>query len=92
MPGDATRRGWEEQLKEAGERVEEELRRVVTYINDEVVPDVRKNGSEALRVAAAELHRLAERMDNRRQGSPPASTPPVPPSGTPPSGRNDGRP
>ncbi len=75
MPGETTRK-WEDQLKEAGERVEEELRRVMTYINNEVVPDVRKNGSEALRAAAAELQKLAERMDDRRAGG---AAPPSPP-------------
>ncbi len=75
MPGETTRK-WEDQLKEAGERVEEELRRVMTYLNDEVVPDVRKNGSEALRAAAAELQKLAERMDDRRAGG---AAPPSPP-------------
>lgn len=57
---------WEQQLREAATRAEEELRHVVTYINDEVVPDIRRNGSEALRAAAVELHKLAERMDERR--------------------------
>jgi hypothetical protein len=57
---------WEQQLRDGAARAEEEVRRVVTYINDEVVPDVRKNGSEALRAAAAELHKLAQRMDDHR--------------------------
>jgi hypothetical protein len=57
---------WEQQLREAAARVEEDLRHVVTYINDEVVPDIRKNGSQALRAAAAELQKLAARMDERR--------------------------
>lgn len=82
MAGEGMKRGWEEQIKEAGERVEEELRRVVTYINDEVVPDVRRNGSEALRSAASELQKLAQRIDDRRAGVAP---PPPPPS------REDGR-
>jgi hypothetical protein len=38
----------------------------VAYINDEVVPDIRRNGSQALRDAAAELQKLAQRMDDRR--------------------------
>lgn len=62
-------RRWEQQLREAANRVEEDLRHVVTYINDEVVPDVRRNGSQALRSAAAELQKLAERMDERRAAS-----------------------
>jgi len=66
MSVEGGRRGWEEQLKEAGGRIEDEVRRVITYINDEVVPDVRRNGSEALRSAAAELEKLARKMDDRR--------------------------
>jgi hypothetical protein len=62
-------RRWEQQLREAATRVEEDLRHVVTYINDEVVPDIRRNGSQALRAAAAELHKLAQRMDERRAAS-----------------------
>ena len=56
--------GWEQKLHDVGARVEEDLRRVVTYINDEVVPDVRRNGSAALRAAAVELQKLAQRMDD----------------------------
>jgi hypothetical protein len=65
MPNDGPR-SWEQQLREAATRVEEDLRHVVTYINDEVVPDIRKNSSQALRAAAAELQKLAQRMDDRR--------------------------
>ncbi len=43
-------------------------RTLITYINDEVVPDVRRSSSEALRTAAAELGRLAEKMDSHRAG------------------------
>jgi glutamyl-tRNA reductase len=57
---------WEQQLREAATHVEEDVKRVVTYLNDEVVPDIRRNGSQALRVAAAELQKLAQRMDDRR--------------------------
>ena len=87
MAGGGTRQGWEEDLRQAGARMEEELRRVVTYINDEVVPDVRRNVSEALKAAAAELQRLAERMDDRRGSAPSAAGPPPPP---PPPYRGDG--
>jgi hypothetical protein len=59
-------RSWEQQLREAAVHVEEDLHHVVTYINDEVVPDIRRNGSQALRAAAAELHKLARHMDDRR--------------------------
>jgi hypothetical protein len=64
--GDA--KPWEQQLRDAATRAEEEVRRVVTYINDEVVPDIRRNGSQALRAASAELQKLAQRMDDHKAG------------------------
>ena len=70
-------RGWEQQVRDAAARAEEELRRVVTYINGEVVPEVRHNGSHALRFAAAELQKLAQHMDDRRAAA--GQAPPAPP-------------
>jgi hypothetical protein len=83
MATEEPKRKWEQPLKDAAAHLETDLRNVVKYINDEVVPDVRRNGSEALRAAAAELHRLAQRMDDharKRSGSPP---PPPPPKDAP---------
>jgi hypothetical protein len=53
--------------------LETDLRYVVNYVNDEVVPEVRRNGSEALRAAAVELHKLAQRMEDhaRKTAAPP---------------------
>jgi hypothetical protein len=52
------------------------VRDFVRYFNDQIVPDVRKNGSEALRAAARELNRLAQRMDERAgRTSPPKDAP-----------------
>jgi hypothetical protein len=59
-------KAWEQQLRDAAARAEEEVRRVVTYINNEVVPEVRRNGSNALKVAAVELQKLAQKMDDRQ--------------------------
>jgi hypothetical protein len=72
-------RPWEQQLREAAARAEEEVRRVVNYINDEVVPEVRRNGSEALRAAAVELQKLAQRMEDHQRTAA-TSTPPPPAS------------
>ena len=72
---------WEQRLHEAGSRMEDDLRNIIKYINDEVVPDVRRNGSEALRAAAAELQKLARKMDDRAGRTPPP--PPPPPKDTP---------
>jgi hypothetical protein len=48
-------------------RVEEEVKKVIAYLNDEVVPQVRQNSSQALRVAAEHLARLADHLEKRRQ-------------------------
>jgi hypothetical protein len=54
---------------EALPRVEEEVKKVITYLNDEVVPQVRQNSSEALRFASSHLAKLAEHLDRRRGGA-----------------------
>jgi len=73
MPTDQQKKPWEQQLRDAASHLEGDLKKVAAYINDEVVPDVRRNGSEALRAAAAELHKLAQRMDEhaRKRATPP---------------------
>ena len=71
MSAGDNRKGWEQKVEVATTRVEEDLRKAIAFINDEVVPDVRRNGSAALRTAAAELHRLAEHIDkNSRNNTP----------------------
>jgi hypothetical protein len=77
---EASKRPWEERLHEASRRMEEELRGIIQYLNDEVVPDVRRNGSDALRSAAVELQKLAKKMDDHRAGKTPP--PPPPPKDT----------
>jgi hypothetical protein len=56
----------DENVGEFNERFEQEVRRVITYLNDQVVPEVRENSSKALRVAAGQLSRLADHLDSRR--------------------------
>jgi predicted transcriptional regulator len=56
----------DERVGEALPRVEEEVKKVIAYLNDEVVPQVRQNSSQALRIAAEQLQRLAERLDRRQ--------------------------
>lgn len=75
-----SKRPWEQQLKDAAAHLETDLKNVVKYLNDEVVPEVRRNGSDALRAAAAELHRLAQRMDDHARK---ASAAPPPPKDAP---------
>jgi hypothetical protein len=80
MANEVPKRPWEQQLRDAAAHLETDLRNVVTYINDEVVPEVRRNGSEALRAAAVELHKLAQRMDDHARRT---ATPPPPPKDAP---------
>ena len=81
MPTEEPKRPWEQQLRDAAAHLETDLKNVVRYINDEVVPEVRKNGSEALRAAAVELHKLAQRIDDHAKRT--ATTPPPPPKDAP---------
>ncbi|SEG61438.1 hypothetical protein SAMN05421819_3807 [Bryocella elongata] len=68
MPFDTNqppRRPWEEKLHEATSRIEEEVSRVVKYVDDEVLPDVRRSSSAALRAAAERLAQLAQHLDDK---------------------------
>ena len=78
-----SKRPWEQQLKDAAAHLETDLKNVVKYLNDEVVPEVRRNGSDALRAAAAELHRLAQKMDDHARKASAAPPPPPPPRDAP---------
>lgn len=49
-----------------GEHLEEDLKRVIAYLNERVVPEVRENSSKALRIAAEQLNRLASHLERRR--------------------------
>ncbi len=60
-----TKAGWERVLGDSAAKAEAEVRRVIAQLNDEVVPEVRRDGSRALRTAAAELLKLAERIERR---------------------------
>ena len=56
----------DEEFGDAARKVEQESERVISYLNDEVVPAIRNHSSKALRVAAEKLQRLAEFMDKSR--------------------------
>lgn len=55
----------DEHITNAAPRIEEEVRKVITYLNDEVVPKVRQNSSEALRIAADQLRKLADHLERK---------------------------
>lgn len=54
------------ELGEAAEKFEREKEKVITYLNNEVVPAIRNHSSKALRTAAEQLGRLAEYMEQNR--------------------------
>lgn len=58
---------WNREVHNATEKAEAELQRLIRYINDEVVPEVRQQGSAALRKAAEGLHTLAESLDDTKR-------------------------
>ena len=70
MPNAYPKQPWDDKVRQVAEQAEDEVKRVITYINDEVVPEVRRNGSAALKRAALELQRLAERIDQDHRPGP----------------------
>ncbi len=62
----AGRPGFGDEVRNAAAKAEDEVHRLIRYLNEEVVPDVRRHGSAALRTAAASLKELAEKMDDKR--------------------------
>ncbi len=55
----------ETRFKREMPRVEEEVQKVIGYLNDVVVPEVRDTSSRALRTASEQLAKLAERLDRK---------------------------
>lgn len=53
----------DEKLGSAIPRIEAELKRIIAYLNDEVVPQIRQESSQAMRAAAEQLRNLANRLD-----------------------------
>jgi bisphosphoglycerate-dependent phosphoglycerate mutase len=55
----------DERFSQALPRVEEEVKKVIAYLNDQVVPQLRQGSSQALRSASETLRKLAEQLDDR---------------------------
>ncbi len=54
-------------FEDVGRKIDQDLKQIIDYLNDEVVPKVRTQSSSALRKAAQQLHKLADFMDEHRQ-------------------------
>jgi hypothetical protein len=52
-------------IEEAIELIEMELRHAITYVNDAVIPQVRKESIGAMRTAADTLRNLADRFERQ---------------------------
>ena len=57
-------------LDEAASKIEQEIKGVIQHLNDHVVPKVRSEGTQALRTAAEQLRKLADRMDDTKGQNP----------------------
>jgi hypothetical protein len=59
--------GWGRRIEEAVELIEMELRHAVAYVNDAVVPQVRRESISAMRAMAEQLRNLADRFEQGQQ-------------------------
>ena len=80
-PGGVGRR-----IEEAVELIEMELRHAIAYINDAVVPQVRRESISAMRSLSDSLRNLADRIEQRQPKHPSDNDQS---SGTPPKHPND---
>lgn len=59
-PGNA---GAGQRIEEAIELIEMELRHAIAYVNDAIVPQVRRESISAMRAVSDKLRNLADRLD-----------------------------
>ena len=57
-------------IEEAVELIEMELRHAIAYVNDAVIPQVRRESILGLRTAADTLRNLADRFEQRNAAAP----------------------
>lgn len=54
-------------LEEAARRIEQETEKLIRYLNDEVVPEVREHSSRGLRKASKELAKFADYLEESKK-------------------------
>jgi len=62
-PQGAVMSDFNRKVAEATERLEKESAEFIKYLNDEVVPAVRQQSTQALRTAAKKMAELADQME-----------------------------
>jgi len=70
-PGGYAPGGFGRRIEEAMELIQMELRHAVAYVNDVVVPQVRRESITAMRSVADTLRNLADRLDRQPDQQPP---------------------
>jgi len=55
-------------FENAGKKLDEEIKKIVEYLETEAIPSARKDTSKFLRFASKQLEKLAEKMDREREG------------------------
>jgi hypothetical protein len=76
-------------IEEAVELIEMELRHAIAYVNDAVIPQVRRESISAMRTAADTLRNLADRFEQRSGAAPGARSTPT--EGSPPKASGEPR-
>ena len=61
-------------FEHVGRRMDEEIEKLISYINDELVPEVRKHSTNGMRIAADRLNSLADYMEQKRRAEAPAQS------------------
>ena len=63
----------DETVSQAMPRLEEEVKKIIAYLNDEVVPNVRANSLKGLRAASDQLNKLADKWERHNSEQHPGS-------------------
>ena len=54
-------------MNDAARQVEEDAEKLITWINDELVPQIREHSSRGLRVASEKLSRFADYLESEQK-------------------------
>jgi hypothetical protein len=55
----------DQRFNQGAPRIEDELKKLIAYLNDQLVPQLRQESAQALHSAAEKLRKLAEQLDDR---------------------------